>query len=87
MGKRLNDTMAVKAMIPYESQSEHYSRTVRKIDNGYVTSHHGHDPNGPDGPTHKEIYTAGHPDGELPADKMDTNSGAMKRAVDFMNKC
>lgn len=88
MGKRLNDTAAVVAMAPYESQHEHYSRSVRKIDNGYVTSTCGHNPNDPlsygNGPTSKETFTTEHPD------KMDgelgRNAGAMKRAVEFMKQ-
>lgn len=84
MGKRLNDTIAVQAMMPYESQSEHYSRTVRKIDNGYVTSHHGCNPNDPDGPTSKEVFTHVHPDRK---DVDSFGSGnMMKHAVDFMKK-
>lgn len=85
MGKRLNDTNGVKAMVPYESQSDHYSRTVRKIDNGFVTSHYGRDPNDPDSPTNKEVFTRDHPDMK-DASHLDTNNGAMKRAVDFMTK-
>lgn len=85
MGKRLNDTKAVVSMAPYESQSEHYSRTVRKIDNGYVTSHYGCNPNDPDGPTSKEVYTTDHPD-KKDAAELGTNGNAMKRAVDFMKK-
>jgi hypothetical protein len=88
MGKRLNDTAAVIGITPYESQHEHYSRTVRKIDNGYVTSTYGKDPNDPascgDGPTSKEVFTTSHPDhmdGE-----MSRNGSAMKRAVEFMKK-
>lgn len=86
MGKRLNDTAAVQSMCPYESQSEHYSRTVRKIDNGYITSHYGHGPNDPDGPNNKEVFTADHPDLK-DASNLGGNAGAMKRAVDYMNKC
>ncbi len=86
MGKRLDDTKAVVAMVPYESQSDHYSRTVRKIDNGYVTSHYGCNPNDPEGPTHKEVFTLGHPDGDIGSGEMSRNTSAMKRAVDFMKK-
>ena len=84
MGKRLNDTAAVVGMVPYESQSEHYSRTVRKIDNGYLTTEYGNGPNDPCGPTHKEVFSTEHPDHK---DGMVGGGGtAMKRAVDFMNK-
>lgn len=85
MGKRLNDTAAVVGMVPFESQQEHYSRTVRKIDNGYLTSSYGHNPDGcGDSPQSKEVFTTEHPD------KMDgemgRNGSAMKRAVEFMKK-
>lgn len=83
MSKRLNDTSAVVGMVPWETQSEHYSRSVRKIDNGFVTTHHGHDPNGPEGPTYKEVFTRDHPD-QKDASEMGGNGGAMKRAVEFM---
>ncbi len=86
MGKRLNDTKAVVAMVPYESQSDHYSRTVRKIDNGYVTSHYGKNPNDPDGPINKEVFTADHPD-QKDSSEIGGNGSAMSRAVSFMNKC
>lgn len=85
MGKRLNDTAAVVSMVPYESQSEHYSRSVRKIDNGYLTTHYGKDPNDPEGPLSKEVFTRDHPDMK-DASTMDGNGTAMKRAVDFMSK-
>ena len=85
MGKRLNDTAGVVAMSPYESQSEHYSKSVRKIDNGYITHEHHYGPNCPDGPISKEVFTADHPDLK-DASNMDGNGGAMKRAVEFMNK-
>lgn len=86
MSKRLNDTAGVQAMVPYEKQSEHYSRTVRKIDNGYVTTHYGCNPNDPEGPTNKEVYTLGHPDGEIGKSEIGRDGSAMKRAVDFMKK-
>ena len=85
MTKRLNDTTAVVAMAPYETQNEHYSRTVRKIDNGYITSHFEHGLNCPDGPVSKEIFTADHPD-QCDASEMGSNGCAMKRAVDYMKK-
>lgn len=85
MGKRLNDTAGVVGMVPYESQSEHYSRNVRKIDNGYVTSHYGKNPNDPEGPTCKEIFTRDHPDMK-DGSEMGRDGSAMKRAVDFMTK-
>jgi hypothetical protein len=85
MSKRLNDTAAVVGMVPYESQSEHYSRSVRKVDNGYITMEHGRNPNDPEGPTHKEVFTRDHPDMK-DASMMDGNGGAMKRAVEFMKK-
>lgn len=81
--KRLNDTAAVIAMNPYQSQSEHYSRTVRKIDNGYVTSHHSYGPNDPSGPTSKEVYSEMHPDTH-DGSVVGGESGAMKRAVDCL---
>ena len=85
MVKRLNDTAGVVAMTPYESQSSHYSKSTRKIDNGYVTSEHCSNPNDPDGPTHKEVFTRDHPDlGD--AGEMSRNGSAMKRAVEFMKK-
>lgn len=79
MGKRLNDTIAVKASMPSGSSSyQHSSKTIRKIDNGYVTSMYG------DGTASTEIFTAEHPDSPANA----VNSGdAMKRAVDYMKKC
>lgn len=83
MAGRLNDTAAVQAMVPYESQSEHYNRSVRKIDNGYVTTSHEHGPNCPDGPTSKEVFTSDHPDLK---DASGVPGNAMKRAVDFMKK-
>ncbi len=87
MAKRLDDTKAVQAMVPYESQSEHYSRTVRKIDNGYVTSHYGRGPNDPDGPTNKEVFTMGHPDGDINGNnELHRNESAMKKAVSYMKK-
>lgn len=82
--ERLNDTAAVVAMNPYESQSEHYNRTVRKIDNGYVTTTYQHGPNCPDGPTSKEVFTTGHPDAMDGA--IGRNGSAMKRAVEFMKR-
>lgn len=85
MSKRLNDTAGVVAMIPYESQHEHYSKTVRKIDNGFVTSHYGNSPNDPDGPTHKEVFTRDHPD-QKDASEIGTNGGALRRAVEYMKK-
>jgi hypothetical protein len=85
MTKRLNDVAAVQAMIPYESQSEHYSKSVRKIDNGYVIREFKHGPNCPDGPIEKEVFVRDHPDLK-DASNMDGNGGAMKRAVEFMNK-
>lgn len=85
MSKRLNDTAAVQGMVPYESQSEHYSRTVRKIDNGYLTSHHGCNPNDPEGPIHKEVFTSDHPDLK-DASHLGGNGSAMKKAVEFMKK-
>lgn len=72
-------------MIPYESQSDHYSRIVRKIDNGYVTSHHCSGPNSPDGPTSKEVFTADHPDLK-DASEIGRNGSAMAKAVDYMKK-
>lgn len=85
MGDRLNDTAAVVGIVPYESQNEHYSRNVRKIDNGFVTTHYGANPNDPQGPTHKEVFTHDHPD-QKDASEMGGNGGAMKRAVEFMKK-
>ena len=85
MGERLNDTAAVVGMKPYESQHEHYSRSVRKIDNGYLTTHYGTNPNDPDGPTHSEVFTTGHPDHHDSAE-LGTNGNAMKRAVEFMKR-
>jgi hypothetical protein len=85
MGKRLDDTAGVVAMTPYESQSLHYSKTTRKIDNGYVTSEHKSDSNDPDGPVHKEVFTRSHPDLD-DAGEMSRNGSAMKRAVEFMKK-
>lgn len=81
---RLNDTVAVVGMVPYESQHQHYSRTVRKIDNGFVTSEYSHNPNDPEGPTSKEVFTHDHPD----ADSASLNAGGsmMKRAVDVLNR-
>lgn len=85
MGKRLNDTAGVVAMTPYGTQSEHYSKSVRKIDNGYVTNHYEHGPNCPDGPISKEVFTHDHPD-QKDASELGGNGGAMKRAVDFMKQ-
>ena len=85
MTKRLNDTAGVVAMNPYESQSEHYSRSVRKVDNGYITTEHHYGPNCPDGPISKEIFTRDHPD-QKDASEIGTNGGAMKRAVEFMKR-
>lgn len=85
MSKRLNDTAGVVAMDPYSTQSEHYARSVRKIDNGYLTTHHGCNPNDPEGPTYKEVFTRDHPD-QKDASEIGTNGGAMKRAVDFMKQ-
>lgn len=85
MGKRLNDTKGVIAMVPYESQSDHYSRSVRKIDNGYLTTEYGCNPNDPEGPTNKEVFTRDHPD-QKDASEVGRDGSAMKRAVDFMNK-
>ena len=87
--KRLNDTVAVAAMKPYESSHEHYSRTVRKIDNGYLTTTYGHNPNDPDScgdaPTSREVFTRDHPD-QSDSGEMGKNGGAMKRAVEYMKK-
>lgn len=85
MGDRLNDTAAVVGMVPYESQSEHYSRTVRKIDNGFLTTHRAYGANCPDGPTDKEVFTRDHPDMK-DASEMGRDGNAMRRAVEFMNK-
>lgn len=83
MGDRLNDTKAVVGMVPYENSHEHYSRTVRKIDNGYITSHYGKNPNDPEGPTSMEVFTRDHPD-QKDASEIGRDGSAMKRAVDFM---
>lgn len=85
MGKRLNDISAVQAMNPYESQNEHYSKTVRKIDNGYIVHESHYGPNCPDGPTSKEVFVHEHPSHDTNSE-IGSNAGAMKRAVDFMNK-
>lgn len=82
--KRLNDTIAVKAMMPSTPQDyQHMSKTIRKIDNGFVTSTYS------DGKSTETFssespgdFASGEKGGEL---TRDTN--AMKRAVDFMNKC
>jgi hypothetical protein len=80
--KRLNDTSAIIGMIPYETQSEHYSRSVRPIDNGFIIKEHHYGPNSPDGPTSKEVFVRDHPD----QSGLGANSNAMQRAVDFMKK-
>lgn len=85
MTERLNDTAAVAAMAPYESQSQHYSKSVRKIDNGFVTSEHGMNPNDPDGPNHREVFTRSYPDLD-DASEMSRNGNAMKRAVEHLTK-
>lgn len=85
MAKRLNDTAGVQAMVPYESQSEHYSRSVRKVDNGYITRESHYGPNSPDGPIEKEVFTRDHPDMK-DASEIGGNGNAMKKAVDFMTK-
>lgn len=85
MGKRLNDTAGVVAMAPCQPYDEHYSRSVRKIDNGYVTKHYGCNPNDPDGPTSKEVFTRDHPD-QKDSSELGGNGSAMRRAVDFMKK-
>jgi hypothetical protein len=85
MSERLNDTAGVVGMKPLETQSEHYSKYVRKIDNGYVTTEHAQDPSAIGGPTYKEVFTQDHPD-QRDASEMGGNGGAMKRAVDYMNK-
>lgn len=84
MGKRLNDTAGVVAMSPYESQSQHYSKSIRKIDNGYITREYQHGPNCPEGPIEKEVFTHDHPDQKDAG--MSRNGEAMKKAVEFMNK-
>jgi hypothetical protein len=88
MKPRMNDTAAVIGMQPYDSQHEHYSRTVRKIDNGYVTTTYGKNPNDPEGcgdaPTSREVFSHEHPD-HAPGE-MGRNSNAMARAVSFMKK-
>lgn len=88
MAERLNDTAAVAGMVPYETQHEHYSRTVRKIDNGYVTIEHGCNPNDPakegDSPVSRETFTRDHPDQKDSG--MSRNGDAMKRAVEYMKK-
>lgn len=85
MGKRLNDTTGVVSMSPYESQSEHYNRSVRKIDNGFLVreSHHG-GPNCPDGPTDKEVFMSEHPDTDKSG--LGDSGNAMKKAVTYMKK-
>jgi hypothetical protein len=85
MAKRLNDTAGVIAMSPYETQADHYSRTVRKIDNGYITSHHQYGPNCPDGPTSKEVFTSDHPDLK-DASAVGGGGSMMKHAVDYMKR-
>lgn len=82
MEKRLNDTAAIVAMVPYETQSEHYSRTVRPIENGFVVTEHCSGPNSPEGPTSKEVFMPEHPDSGI----IKPNGNAMRRAVDFMKK-
>lgn len=83
--KRLDDTAAVQGMVPYESQSEHYSRTVRKIDNGYLVRESHYGPNGPDGPTDKEVFMKNHPDDKRMSSDVGSG-GAMKKAVEFMKR-
>jgi hypothetical protein len=89
MGGRLNDTAAVVGMVPYENSHQHYSRTVRKIDNGYLTTEYGNNPNDPamcgDSPVSKEVFTRSHPD-LADSSMMDRNGNAMKKAVEFMHK-
>jgi hypothetical protein len=89
MGKRLNDTSAVVGMTPYESPAEHYSRTVRKISNGYLTAHYGTNPNDPDSyddaPNSREVFTRDHPDLK-DSSMMDRNANAMTKAVGHLHK-
>lgn len=83
--KRLSDTAAVVAMVPYESQREHYSRSVRPIDNGYIVSEHHSGPNCPDGPISKEMFVHEHPSHDTNSE-IGRNGDAMKRAVEHINK-
>jgi len=85
MAKRLNDTAAVIGMSPYESQSEHYSHSVRKIDNGFICNEYHSGPNCPDGPTSKEYFMPEHP-GAATEGVLANHGNAMKRAVEFMRK-
>jgi hypothetical protein len=89
MGDRLNDTSAVVGMTPYETSHQHYSRTVRKIDNGFITHEMGKNPNDPEGygdsPVSREVFTRDHPD-LADSSMMGTNPNAMKKAVEFMKK-
>lgn len=84
MTQRLNDTAAIVAASPYETQHDHYMRSVRKIDNGFVTTHSQSGPNSPDGPIHMEVFTRDHPD-QKDSSEMGGNCGAMRRAVEYMN--
>lgn len=75
MGKRLNDT---NALVSCPSAHEHYSKSIRKIDNGYLTSIYS-------GGECSEMYSENHPDKGGGSD-LDGGHGALRKAVEFMKK-
>jgi hypothetical protein len=87
---RLNDTQAIVAMVPYESEHNHYSRTVRPLENGFLVREFSqgtsNDPNHlGDSPISREYYSEQHPD-NMGRDPHVCKPTAMKRAVDYLKK-
>lgn len=82
MAKKLSDTVALQAT-PFGGNScadnQHYSKSVRKIDNGYITSESHNDGLGY---RSMETYSADHPD----KSSVGGNTDSMARAVEFMKK-
>lgn len=74
MGKRLSDTAGVAATSCAEGNSEYFSRSVRKIDNGFVTSVSS-EKNGEY--SHKEFFSKSE-NGRGPAASCETLSDAIK---------
>lgn len=74
--KRLNDTAAVKAMPVSCDDSCYTSKSIRKIDNGYVTSTYGSGKS-------TEVFTPEHPD---KISGMDSSKDSMSRAVQYMKQ-
>lgn len=86
MGKRLNDTRAISETpirlnsgVPVSSMDPEYSsRSVRKIDNGYIVCEHS-------GNSYSEKYSQDHPEVTSKL-YMGGDNNPLKQAVSYINK-